>query len=763
MIGTTVSHYRITAKLGEGGMGEVYRAHDERLDRDVAIKVLPEAVAEDRIRLSRFEREARAVAKLTHPNILEVYELGEHEHRPFMVTELLVGQTLRDRLHGGTLGWRAAAEIGAAIADGLAAAHQAGIVHRDLKPSNVFLTSDRRVKILDFGLARSLDRSDDGESRSPTVSRHTEPGSVLGTAGYMSPEQVRGDPAEPPSDIFSLGCVLYEMICGRRAFLRETAVETMAAILTEPTPDLTASTTEAPPELARIVARCLAKDAVARFQSASDLSFALKSLSTTVDSVPSGVGAVRPEIEDSRPSIAVLPFANLSPDPDNEYFSDGLTEEIIADLSRVRALRVISRTSSMRFKGSRQDLRGVASDLGVRYVLEGSVRKAGTSLRITAQLIDAASDSHLWADKYSGTLNDVFELQERISRRIVDELEVTLTADEDRRLAERPIADPRAYDTWLRVRQSGLTFTREGLERGLRLTESALEIVGDNGRLLATLGWLRIMQYGNLPGGAEDLLDQAEADTKLALSVEPDDPWALFVRGIVQHRRGDMQGFIRSSQRSLAGERNSHVLSSLAAYMGDAGRTELARRYADEALTLDPLSWLSVWAPGYLDLLDGRFGDSLGRLREGADRLAPGEAWSTFCVGYAALHAGEDDEAGARFAAGAADDHTWSVMNLLFVQAVRGDPRAVLGALEESEVRPLVWRNGHTSAMVGSCLAVSGHAGTALEWLEHAVALGFSNHRYLAELSPLLRPLHGVPRFDALVEDARNRERALEV
>jgi serine/threonine protein kinase len=280
-IGDTISHYRITDKLGEGGMGEVYLAEDTKLERQVALKVLPSEVADDEERLRRFEREAKAVARLDHPNILDIHELGEQEGQPFMVTELLEGETLRERIEGGTLGWRKATEIGAAIADGLAAAHAAGIVHRDLKPSNVFLTSDGRVKILDFGLARSeITGPAVRESEIATRTDFTEPGAVLGTVGYMSPEQVSAEPLDHRSDIFSLGCVLYEMVTGVRAFARDTAPETMTAILNDEPADLASAGVAVPPELERLVRRCLEKNRESRFQSAGDLAFALRTVLT---------------------------------------------------------------------------------------------------------------------------------------------------------------------------------------------------------------------------------------------------------------------------------------------------------------------------------------------------------------------------------------------------------------------------------------------------------------------------------------------------
>jgi tetratricopeptide (TPR) repeat protein len=300
--GDRLGRYEILGPLGAGGMGEVYRARDTDLDRDVAIKVLPEAVAHNPDRLERFRREAKAVAKLAHSNILEIWDFGTEGDITFSVTELLEGETLRERLEGGTLGWRKATEIGAAIADGLAAAHEAGIVHRDLKPSNVFVTNDGRLKVLDFGLARhdSL-KSEESATHAPTLTKHTDPGTVLGTVGYMSPEQVRGETVDHRSDIFSLGCVLYEMVSGQRAFVRDTAVETMNAILKEEPADITASGEALPPELAGTVRRCLEKKPQSRFQSASDLAYNLRTISSA--SAPTAKGTAPGLREPKRPAV----------------------------------------------------------------------------------------------------------------------------------------------------------------------------------------------------------------------------------------------------------------------------------------------------------------------------------------------------------------------------------------------------------------------------------------------------------------------------
>ena len=603
LIGRTLGHYRIVDKIGEGGMGEVYRAHDERLDRDVAVKVLPASVAQDPERIARFEREAKAVAKLDHPNILAIHNFGTDEDVTYSVTELLEGETLRERLEVGAPGWRKAAETGAAIADGLAAAHSAGIIHRDLKPDNIFITSDGRVKILDFGLARDVEAAAPDETHSPTVSRYTDPGAVMGTAGYMSPEQVRGEPADQRSDIFALGSVLYEMATGRRAFARDTAAETMTAILKEEPSDPRSLAGELPPSLANIIRRCLEKLPEARFQTGQDLAFALRATFHT-DSDP--IAHAIPEEK----SIVVLPFDNLSPDPDQEYFSEGLTEEVISDLAKVRALRVISRTSAMQLKGTQKDLRTIGRELNVGYVLEGSVRRAGNALRITAQLIDALTDTHLWSEKYSGTLDDVFDIQENVSRSIVDALEVRLTPQEKRGIAGRPAENIQAYEAALRARREIQTLTEAGIRRAIRDLESATKVIGENAELYYLLGeaYLYCKELGiEVDGGA---VHRAEEFARSILRIDPGSSKGHHLLGRIERFRGSALEGIRHFERAFAIDPNSpDTLFWLAlGYGWQAGRPKVAIRLAKKLIAIDPLATtshfilgLSTWMNGDLD------------------------------------------------------------------------------------------------------------------------------------------------------------------
>ena len=477
MLGRQLGHYRIEGLLGAGGMGEVYRARDDRLQREVAIKVLPEAVARDPDRLARFEREALALARLSHPNILAIHEFGREGDVAYVVMELLHGETLRARTARERLPWRKAVEIAAGVADGLASAHGHGIVHRDLKPENLFLTSDGHPRILDFGIARFELAADSRAETLPAPAFATRPGMVVGTVGYLSPEQARGEPGDARSDIFALGGVLFEMLTGRRAFARDSVDGTLRAILAEPAPDISDLGLGIPPDVGRIVARCLEKDAEDRVQSARDLAFDLRAsltsaplpalesaerssrprrwptwavaLGVTVAALTLVTAAwlgLRHRMPRSSPAasggvgrtrIVVLPFENLGA-ADDSYFAAGMTEEVTSRLAGVRALAVASRTTAVEYDRHGKTLKQVGADLGVDFVLEGTVRwdrsQGGPGrVRITPQLIRVADDSHLWAANYEREMGDLFALQSDVAAEVVRALGQTLSPDRSAR------------------------------------------------------------------------------------------------------------------------------------------------------------------------------------------------------------------------------------------------------------------------------------------------------------------------------------------
>jgi len=513
VVSSRLGPYEIVAPLGAGGMGEVYRARDTRLGREVAVKVLPEPFASNPDRLARFEREARAVAALSHPNILAIHDYGTEGAVTYAVMELLEGETLGSRLAKGPLPWREAVEVGAAIAEGLAAAHAKGIVHRDLKPENLFLTADGRVKILDFGLAR-VEASPSGESMtSPYLPAQTAVGTVMGTVGYMSPEQVRGQPVDPRSDLFSFGCVLYEMVVGRRPFQRDTAAETMTAILHDEPPDLTGSGIQVPEELGRLIRHCLAKSPNQRLQSARDLSLGLRATATdpghlrpvvtlprhrlviTISAALLLIGVIAVSAyfltrggktsEGSKPAeearaieaLAVLPFVNVGGDPKAEYLSDGLAEHIINSLSRVgrEGLKVRPFTSVSRFKGKEPDIPTFGRELNVQMIVTGKLHQEGDDLSISVAVVDVREDNQLWGNRYQGKLSGILDLQDQIARDVAANLRLRLTDEDDKRLTKRDTADPEAYLLFREGQYHWNKFSREGIETGIEYYQRALK------------------------------------------------------------------------------------------------------------------------------------------------------------------------------------------------------------------------------------------------------------------------------------------------
>ncbi|MCI0738325.1 MAG: serine/threonine-protein kinase [Gemmataceae bacterium] len=446
--GVRLGHYQILAPVGAGGMGEVYRARDTRLDRDVAVKVLPEHLADTNEALVRFEREAKALAALSHPNLVAIFDVGTDQGVAFAVMEYLTGETLAERMEHGPLSLSAALEMGAALAEGLAAAHANGVIHRDLKPANIFLTASGLVKILDFGLARMEDPKSPEAATAPHVLGLTGVGQIMGTIGYMSPEQVRGESTDRRGDIFSLGCVLYEMLTARHAFPGKTIAEISAAVLRDEPAEMEKGGQRFPADLQRIVRRCLAKQPEKRFQSASDLAFALSTI--RADAKESSKAVLRVDI---RPCLAVLPFQNLSANkPETEYMVDGMTEALIADLAKIRSLRVVSRTTVMQYKDARKPLREIAKELGADAIVEGSVLQAGGWVRITAQLIRGDTDEHLWAENYQREMREILVVQSEVARAITQEINIALLPEEEAHLASARPVNAEAYEAYLRAR-----------------------------------------------------------------------------------------------------------------------------------------------------------------------------------------------------------------------------------------------------------------------------------------------------------------------
>jgi eukaryotic-like serine/threonine-protein kinase len=612
-------------------MGEVFRARDRRLSRDVAIKILPERLADNDTALARFEKEARAVAALSHPNILAIHDFGREGGTVYAVMELLEGESLDRRLAREALPWKKALEIGSAVAEGLASAHARGIVHRDLKPANVFVTKDGIVKILDFGLARqdALLAEGNGTGLPTEAAPETAPGTVLGTVGYMSPEQVRGEPADARSDIFSLGCILYELLTGARAFRGNTAAETLASVLRDHPTDVSETGRPVPPIASGVVRRCLEKSADERFQSARDLAFALKeiqsgsavslprisppaerprrlrlgaiaaALALAVGAlllwnpgglrnrlIPLGTARVR--------SLAVLPLANLSGDPQQEYFADGMTEELITRLSKLGNLRVTSRTSIMGYKQTRKRIPDIARELGVDTILEGSVEREGQRVKVTAQLIDAPSDRHIWADSYERDLKDVLPLQGEVAQAVAREVGVKLTPSGQAGLAAttRPVI-PAAYDAYIRGRHAWNKRKESNLREGIQLFQESID--ADPTYAPAYAGMADC--YGQLGYASyvspEESFPRAKAAAQKALELDPNLAEAHASLGFdLMYYDWDFPAAEREYQRAIELNPSYGVAHQWYAYLLTAMERPVAEaeREIAAARKLDPLS-----------------------------------------------------------------------------------------------------------------------------------------------------------------------------
>jgi TolB-like protein/Flp pilus assembly protein TadD len=787
--GQRLGPYEVIAPLAAGGMGEVWKARDTRLGRDVAVKVLPPEFDLDAERRGRFEREARVVAALSHANVVALHDFGQSGRVTYVVTEMLEGRSLGARLQEGALPQGEAIDCAIQIARALSAAHVKGIVHRDLKPDNVFLTAEGGVKLLDFGIAAW--REHDGGGGAASFPAHdTRPGTILGTPSYMSPEQVCGRSADPRSDLFALGCVMHEMLTGRRVFDRATSAESLAAVLTEEAPRLECALGTTPPPLRRIVGRCLEKDPERRFQAAGDVVLELEALreeerrarageSLTWTSKPrvlgaalalSGVGIVawlgisRQGYEPDRPvpggattvvaatahaprlMLAVLPFESLGGDAEQERFAEGMTEEMITALGRVgtHRLGVIARTSSRQFKGRGADIGAIGRQLGVGYLVEGSVRRAGDRVRVAATLIQVSDQTQLWSDSFDGSLEDILALQSDVARRIAGALSVELVP-RVRAAPRAPAIDARAYDAYLAGRASFYKATEPGWRAAVELYEEAVALDGNFARAHAAIasGYTAWALWGTTP--PSDARAKAIEAVARARELDPDLAEVHSTLAVIRmFFEWDWDDAEREFELAVGlNPSDGEVYHWYAHYLLFTGRPAEGVEAMTEARRLDPLSVFHRTCLAGHYVATGEPERALPLLREVLEQ-APESPLAHHFLGW--LHERRGDMAGA-LASWEAAARISDIPNLRgtlgygYARAGRlSDARAVADDLDTRA------RRGYVAALDrAKVFAGLGRHDEAFAWLEES----YRNH------DAWLAALKLEPGFDTLRDDPR--------
>jgi serine/threonine protein kinase/Flp pilus assembly protein TadD len=743
--GQRIGNYEVLSPLGAGGMGEVYRGRDTRLDRIVAIKALPAGFAGEPERLARFEREARLLAALNHPNIAGIHGIEDassaDEEGPYLVLEFVEGETLAQRIARGPLSVRETLRICTQVASAIEAAHERGIVHRDLKPGNIMLSGSQSVKVLDFGLAKGDEPAGESTSDpgSPTIpGAATADGIILGTAAYMSPEQARGKPVDKRGDVWAFGCILMECLTGRQTFSGETASDVIARIL-ERDPDWKALPPRTPPRLAALLKRCLTKEAEHRPRDIGDLGRELDAILREV----AGASSRPTAPTESLPSLAVLYFENLAQDPESEYFCSGITEDILTDLSKIKGIRVASRNAVSRFRGKEIDLLQVARDLGVRAILEGTVRRAGDRIRITTQLINANDGFQLWAERYDRTLEDVFAVQDEIAASIVAALRVAMTPSDVVNLAKDRPNDARAYDLYLKGRDEYTRYRKESLEKALELFREAIDI--DANYALAWAGIAdchgQFLQWGWAEDTDETIRLGLEAARK-ATTLDPRLPEGYKAESLVLRNTGDLDGSLRALKQALQADPDfTPALINIAVHYFTVGDLAGAERQVRRVLQVDPQeAFAHMWLASVL-FRTLRYDESLAscrRVDELSDRTFYRSASLAMRISVH-LRRGEIAAAEELFRESVEQNADPEIMRSreALVAAHQGRSEVVKRILQE--ISGSVWNNPDALGALASAAVRIGEHDLAIQLLDRGRIPGFLP--ILVRLEPDLHPL----------------------
>ncbi len=758
LVGRTIGSYQVLSRLGAGGMGDVYLARDGKLDRQVALKLLPVQLTADPDRLRRFHSEARSASALNHPNILVVHDFGEHDGRPFIVMEYIEGQTLRRRLDAGAVPVREAIEIGMQVANALAAAHARGIVHRDVKPENVMVRPDGYVKVLDFGLAKLMTARAAAGDLDPTL--YTQPGIVMGTPRYMSPEQARGLELDARTDVWSLGVILYEMVAGRPPFDGATPADVLAAILgAEPVPlDLRAL--QAPQTFGRLVARMLAKNVAGRFASARELHADLAALKSELDAGAGRTptprrGSTAPSDLPGIDSLAVLPFENASGDPDTEYLSDGITESLINRVSQIPGLRVVPRSTAFRYKGRDIDPHKVGRQLKVRTVLTGKVIQRGDTLSVQADLVDVGQQAQLWGERFVRRVSDIFAVEDEIAGQITDKLRLKVTGEERDRLGRRYTENTEAYHLFLKGRFYWSKRTRPNLRKSVEYFEQA--IAKDAGYALAYAGLadsyvvMSVFDVG-VPG---DLMAKAKTLVRRALEIDPDLPeahaelciiWPTLDRDWDAADDAFRSVMKRTPKYWLA---HDHYAMTLAA----RGRFEEALAEVRRGQALEPLSVVVHHHVAWICLLARRYDDAIVECRSAID-MDPAFPMAHLWLGVSLEQKGLYEEA-----IGSLDEAVKCMGGGVSIGVgAAAHAYAMSGRVEEARRRLVELQEARAGRYVepyGIALvsAALGDREDALRWLEQA----YQDHSFWLAFWAKVDPRLDVLRDDARFQDLLRR------